>query len=236
MSNYSPQYQSYYDSLIKEKNNNKKDSLVKNKINRSTKGNWYIRRITRELIGVFILMCFVLTCKVIVTPQTKAAYNYSKQLINQKYDYNKIVAEIKNTNWKSMEDKVVNWIDQLKVKIGGGETIKQSIRNNFKYPIGENTSLTVGCSQEDSDKVTIKGNTKIEASYKGKVKSCGENDEFGKYIVINHGEGIETRYSNLKSISVKENDVVNKGQIIGNANTQSFKFEILYMGNKLSNF
>lgn len=236
MSNYSSQYESYYDSLIKEKNNNKNKSFIKNRINNnSNKGNWYVRRLTRELVGVFILMCFVLTCKVIVTPQTKAAYNYSKQLINQRYDYNKMLAEIKNTNWQSLEDKVVDWIDQLKVKIGGGETIKQSIRNNFKYPIETNVSLAAACSQ-GFDKSIIKGNTKVEASYKGKVKSCSENNKFGKYIVIDHGQGIETRYSNLKNISVKENDVVSKGQAIGNTNTQSFKFEILYMGNKLSNF
>ncbi len=56
--------------------------------------------------------------------------------------------------------------------------------------------------------------TPITASLTGVVKEAGENDSYGKYVLLNHGSGIETRYAHCNSISVKQGDHVNMGDEI----------------------
>lgn len=56
--------------------------------------------------------------------------------------------------------------------------------------------------------------TPIMASLTGTVKEVGENDSYGKYVLIDHGSGIETRYAHCNSISVKQGDRVNMGNEI----------------------
>lgn len=56
--------------------------------------------------------------------------------------------------------------------------------------------------------------TPITASLTGTVKEVGENDSYGKYVLLDHGSGIETRYAHCNSISVKQGDHVNMGDEI----------------------
>ena len=56
--------------------------------------------------------------------------------------------------------------------------------------------------------------TPITASLTGTVKEAGENDSYGKYVLLDHGSGIETRYAHCNSISVKQGDHVNMGDEI----------------------
>lgn len=59
--------------------------------------------------------------------------------------------------------------------------------------------------------------TKVVASADGVVEKIdNDNTELGKYIVINHQNGIKTIYSNLdENVSVKKDQKVTKGQQIG---------------------
>ena len=43
---------------------------------------------------------------------------------------------------------------------------------------------------------------------------AAENDSYGKYVLLDHGSGIETRYAHCNSISVKQGDHVNMGDEI----------------------
>lgn len=58
----------------------------------------------------------------------------------------------------------------------------------------------------------------------------------GNYILIDHGDGIETKYGHLKEIKVKKGDVVKAGSIIalsgntGKSTAPHLHFEFLYMG------
>lgn len=45
--------------------------------------------------------------------------------------------------------------------------------------------------------------------------STGENPGYGNYIVIDHGEGIQTLYAHLSSFAVSSGDNVKAGQVIG---------------------
>lgn len=56
--------------------------------------------------------------------------------------------------------------------------------------------------------------TPITASLTGTVKEAGENDSYGKYVLLDHGSGIETRYAHCNSVSVKQGDHVNMGDEI----------------------
>ena len=81
----------------------------------------------------------------------------------------------------------------------------------------------------------------IRASKEGKViyaKSKGESyDDFGKLIIIQHDDLIQTAYAHLDSISVKKGTIVKKNQIIGKSgstgsvNSTQLYFSIRVDGN-----
>ena len=55
----------------------------------------------------------------------------------------------------------------------------------------------------------------IVASAPGKVTRAGRNGAYGKYIEIDHGNGITTRYGHLSKIKVSKNTIVKRGTVIG---------------------
>ena len=60
--------------------------------------------------------------------------------------------------------------------------------------------------------------TPVRAAYDGKVSRVGNNSRaksYGKYIVLEHGNGWTTTYAHLSEILVREQQQVKKGEIIG---------------------
>ena len=57
--------------------------------------------------------------------------------------------------------------------------------------------------------------TAVTACAQGKVKSVFENEEIGKAVTLDLGDGYEATYGQLKDIAVKENSYVNPGETIG---------------------
>lgn len=55
----------------------------------------------------------------------------------------------------------------------------------------------------------------IKAVAGGVVSFAGRNGGYGKSIEIDHGEGLVTRYAHLNKINVKRDQIVNKGELIG---------------------
>ena len=54
------------------------------------------------------------------------------------------------------------------------------------------------------------------AAAQGIVKSIGCNDILGNYVVISHGNGLETTYGQLQeAVDVSVDQVVSKGETIG---------------------
>jgi len=198
---------------------------------KKNKGSWIARRLMQELCGVLVMLVFVIVCKFVVTPQTVAAYNYSKTIINSNYDYKNIVNKAKsiNTN-ESFQDKAVDFIDNLKSRFTGGKTIKEKIKENFSLPANGD----IISKQNDGINIETTKDGGISASFDGRVKDCGVDKELGNYILIDHGQGIETRYSNIEDIIVNQNDTVKKGDLIArNKMTRSVDyvhFQVLFMG------
>ncbi len=54
----------------------------------------------------------------------------------------------------------------------------------------------------------------IKATASGIVTASGIAPDYGKFIKINHGDGLETRYAHASKLLVKEGDIVSKEQII----------------------
>ena len=55
----------------------------------------------------------------------------------------------------------------------------------------------------------------IHAAANGVVVRAGWWGGYGKVVVIDHGNGMETRYGHLSRFHVKEGDVIRQGQVIG---------------------
>ena len=121
MGNYNTQYQSYYNNLSKKSRGI--NNFVSGSMGQGRLREFYINRLTRELIGVLVLFIFVLICKVFVTPKTQYVYNYSKQVINMKYDYNALIDKAKSIGIKDIEAIPVNFIEKFKSTIFNEKSI-----------------------------------------------------------------------------------------------------------------
>lgn len=55
----------------------------------------------------------------------------------------------------------------------------------------------------------------VAATAAGTVSFAGKDRTYGKYVVINHGNGMETRYAHLRKIKTKRGVRVKPGHVIG---------------------
>ena len=239
MGSYNSQYESYYSTLVNKRKNYGGYGQVGNRSSSfKLDGNFFLRRLTRDLIGVFILFLFVITCKLIVTPQTEAAYKFSKEILNKNYDYTVALNSIKNFKLKSIEEKSMDWMENVKAKLTGGQTLKDKVNDNFILPV-EGAIIDQSVDEKKSAEginIDVKEGTEIFCPYEGRVTDLGEDIQLGKYIVIDHGAGIETKYAHLSEVLVKEEAEIKKGEVIGRSGSTGdtegpqLHFELLYMG------
>lgn len=57
--------------------------------------------------------------------------------------------------------------------------------------------------------------TKLLAAADGKIISINYNSAYGNYLVIDHGGGVTTFYAHMSAYSVKLNQQVKKGEVVG---------------------
>lgn len=83
-------------------------------------------------------------------------------------------------------------------------------------------------------------NQYIRSVAPGKVRFAGWKGRFGRFIEIDHGLGIRTRYGHLKKIRVKKGDTVKYRQVIGNLGSSGrstgphVHYEILVNGKQVN--
>lgn len=85
-----------------------------------------------------------------------------------------------------------------------------------------------------NDNIAISANLgeQVKATAEGVVKTVSSSREDGNYIVIDHGNGWETKYSQLQETQlVAEGDIVQAGQVIGGVSIPTI-YEVL-LGNHL---
>lgn len=246
---YNSQYEEYYNSLKNRKTTNLKNNnyMYGQWNNRKENSNmkFFQKRIIRDLIGVFLLLIFVLGLKAFSNPKTQMVYNYSKKIVNENYDYKKVINKAKNLDANLVEDKILKYIDTFKSKVTGEKTVEGLISDDFVLPVSGKLTSKYGEREDPVNKkkafhkgidIDAKENTEVLASFSGTVKECGEDKELGKYILLDHGQGIETKYGHLNKIKVKKGEEVKKGKTIGESGSTGkstgahLHFEIIYMG------
>ena len=240
MGSYNSQYENYYASLVntQRRTNNKGELFIFDK-------ERILKRFIRELTRVLILFILALLCKVIVTPYTKYAYNYSKNMVNTTTDYRKIINKAKGINIQELQQSIITWIDEIKSKIQGGQTIKETMKSSLIFNNKGTITSTFGKRKDPftgKDEVhkgidiALKEDTDVFSCGDGKVKEIGEDKQLGKYIIINHGKGIETKYGHLNQIIIKKDDKVTAKTIIGKSGNTGkstaphLHLEVMYMG------
>ncbi len=93
----------------------------------------------------------------------------------------------------------------------------------FANAFGKIWSLTTGISYTNEFiQYQMKATKDIISVNDGVVVDVGENDYLGKYIVVDHGLGLQTWYLHLSSASVKTGDAVANKQIIGKSGNTGF--------------
>jgi len=84
--------------------------------------------------------------------------------------------------------------------------------------------------------IAARSGTDVFASDSGKVTFAKWKGNYGYYIIIEHGDGVETRYAHLRKMHVKVGDEVVQGQVIaqvgstGRSTGPHLHFEILQNG------
>ena len=110
MSNYSAQYENYYNSLL---NKNRKST---NKKAVKARGNRIIRRIIIELSGSLFLFTLLIISKGVNIPGIKTAYNFSREYTKQGYSNNDLVNIVVYTDYNKIQKNIISYFEQLQIK------------------------------------------------------------------------------------------------------------------------
>lgn len=244
MSNYNSQYESYYGNML---NRNRGRNFSFSGPSFHFDKNKLVRRFIQELVGGAVLFTLVAVSKMNVFPYSKEAYTYSKNIVKQNYDYQPLINNINsiasgNFDINSIQTDVTNWIEDIKGKITGSKSIKETINSDFMLPLNGKVIAPVSASTSTTVGVNIDAKTdgEVKSCYDGKVKDTAADKKLGKYVLIDNGNGIETKFSNLTDVLVKNGDSVKKGQVIAKIDNKDktkspyLNFELLYMGENVN--
>lgn len=110
---------------------------------------------------------------------------------------------------------------------------------NFSWPVQGPISSSFGPRwgrmHQGIDIAVVTG-TPVRAAASGRVSFAGENGGYGLLVIIDHGNGVETRYAHNSQLLVKVGDRVQRGQVIarsgntGNSTGPHLHFEIRQYG------
>jgi murein DD-endopeptidase MepM/ murein hydrolase activator NlpD len=62
--------------------------------------------------------------------------------------------------------------------------------------------------------ISVRAETEIRASGAGVVKEARQDPVYGDYVLVDHGDGLESLYGHASRVLVREGDPVNRGQLI----------------------
>lgn len=130
-------------------------------------------------------------------------------ILTQNTDIKQIPACVKdfiNENIRNKEEKVERSV-LLDMTLPANGTIES--------PFGERLHPTDNVKKfHYGVDIAMPCGTNVLCAQKGVAKEVSENDDYGKYIIVDHGDSICTLYAHLESIIANSGDEIDKGQLI----------------------
>ena len=136
-----------------------------------------------------------------ITIENNSMVNLSKEDSDRAIRESKIIQKALNT-FSRISKPDLNFINPVEGIISSRYGKKRFINN---LPRSPHLSLDIAAAE----------GTKIVSPSKGKVILVGDFFYAGNYIIIDHGFGLISSYSHLSSVQVSENQLIEKGQKIG---------------------
>ncbi|MEN6461710.1 MAG: peptidoglycan DD-metalloendopeptidase family protein [Syntrophomonas sp.] len=141
--------------------------------------------------------------------------NGEKQVVYTATKYNGVVAKknvIEEKVLKAAVDKIIvkgSRVVQIASRGGGGS-------GNLSWPAsGSITQGYGGSGGHTGIDIGASSGSAIRAAAGGTVTFAGYEGGYGKFIIINHGNGLVTRYAHCSSLLVSDGQSVSAGETIG---------------------
>jgi murein DD-endopeptidase MepM/ murein hydrolase activator NlpD len=179
--------------------------------------------------------------KAIIEEQKSTQKVILSQTQNKESVYQQQVADLKKQQ-DSLEDEIQSVEDQLRKNFnpdlapskGGGvfsypvKMVAEGGTGRISQHYGEKSSLYRGKPHNGMDIATPIG-TPVYAAADGVVSAAYNNDQsatrkyqYGKYVLIRHGNNLSTLYGHLSKQFVSAGEVVKRGQLIGYSGTTGY--------------
>ena len=136
-----------------------------------------------------------------ITIENNSMVNLSKEDSDRTYKESKIIQKALN-NYSKFLVPDLNFMNPVEGIISSRYGKKRYINDEPRSP---HLSLDIAAAE----------GTKIVSPSKGKVILVGDFFYAGNYIIIDHGFGLISSYSHLSSVLVDKNELIKKGQEIG---------------------
>ncbi|WP_419879469.1 peptidoglycan DD-metalloendopeptidase family protein [Brevibacillus centrosporus] len=130
----------------------------------------------------------------------------------------RVTYQIIKENGKTVERKVIQeeTVTKPNAKIVERGTKVVSATGNMTWPANGVLTSRYGQRWGRLHKgLDIAGSGSIRATESGKVVLAGWYGDYGKAVIIDHGNGVQTLYGHMKSLRVSEGEQVSKGTSIG---------------------
>lgn len=135
---------------------------------------------------------------------SKIQENIAKEKASEKVEIKQIKKEIKETKEKTDvvgETKTSVFLLEKPIKGGVTSSCFGEVIDRTGPHIGHDWAIEIG--------------TKVMAGENGIVEKAYYSNSYGYNVLINHNNGIKTRYAHLSKLNAKVGQKVNKGDIIG---------------------
>ena len=136
-----------------------------------------------------------------ITIKNDSMVNLNKKDSERAYKESQIIREALNEYSKSFEPNL-DFISPVDGIISSKYGKKRFINDQPRSP---HLALDIAASE----------GTKVISPSMGKIILIGDFFYAGNFVIIDHGYGLLSSYSHLSKVTVKENEIVNKGQKIG---------------------
>jgi murein DD-endopeptidase MepM/ murein hydrolase activator NlpD len=106
---------------------------------------------------------------------------------------------------------------------------KKVLKLNFEWPVSGKVVRSFGQSDSKGIDISVKNGQKVRAAESGKAVYCGSGlAGYGNLVIIKHNQDYLSAYANNRRLSVKEGQMVDKGQPIGELDLAGFRKSILH--------